>query len=148
MTEKLHNGIFFTELNIGSQITIQERLFEVVGIDTYTVINMMDTRKSWQSFTMVGQERVSVTVGITDTPILWTAGNKIAESELEEQYDFVPEYSGQAEIQFEGDRGISQPSARGMMYRRKDDPTSFFAIETFLDAKGESINYFQGRSLV
>lgn len=120
------------KIQLNSKILIGESSFSVVGIDRYKLINFFMKKKAWESFTISNpKERLSFSFTEGKT-ILW----KSSEVPLAKKKDTYSNYSlnwnfsGIAQIQFEGDKGISQPMAELIWYEAN---SKIFLLERFFN---------------
>lgn len=101
------------KIRLGSEVLIEGDSYSVVGIDHYRLINFLMVRKVWDSFTISNQkERMSFSI-TENKIILWQISDEpiIRKKDLYDKHPLNWNFSGIAQIQFEGDKGISQPIA-------------------------------------
>lgn len=105
---------------IGSTIILEEEEFTIAGIDSYSLVNFHGHIKTWNSFTIANSlKRVS----FSHTKGKYIFWEQIAASEIEtriiqEEYSLNWDFSGLAQLTFEGDKGISQPYAELVWFDR------------------------------
>lgn len=120
------------KVRLNSKILIGGSSFSVVGIDHYKLVNFFMEKKSWKSFTISNpKERLSFS--FTEGKIILWRGSDIPlskEKDTYSNYSLNWNFSGIAQIQFEGDKGISQPMAELIWY---EDNSKIFLLERFFN---------------
>lgn len=120
------------KVRLNSKILIGGSSFSVVGIDHYKLINFFMEKKSWESFTISNpKERLSFS--FTEGKIILWRGSDLPlakEKDTYNNYSLNWSFSGIAQIQFEGDKGISQPMAELIWHEAN---TKIFLLERFFN---------------
>lgn len=128
------------KLNLYEKLTINNQEYKIIGIDNYHLKNSLGKTKKWKSFTLKsGKSKLWFVVGIKRKPIVWYSVKKGFIKSVK-NYKFNLEFSGIAEITFEGNKGFSSPKAEVILLEHKN---KFFAIERFFD-KVINTYYYKG----
>lgn len=118
---------------VGTHLLIGNNLYQIVGIDSYLLQNHLREIREWKSYTLVGNsERIGVSI-MNEVFTLWRNAPNIIESG---KMNF--EFSGIANITFEGDNGPSTPVAELTWFDLKNDDADIFLIERFLSFNSEN----------
>ncbi|MBN9344341.1 MAG: hypothetical protein BGO76_08990 [Caedibacter sp. 38-128] len=120
------------KIRLGSEVLIEGSSYSIIGIDHYKLINFLMEKKSWESFTISNQtERVSFSI-TEGKIILWQTSNiSLAKKRnLCKKYQLNWNFSGIAQIQFQGDKGVSQPMAELVWLQ---DKSKIFLFERFFN---------------
>jgi hypothetical protein len=143
-----------SNLKVGTYLVLQEEKYCIVGIDHYSLINLYQGKKSWLSFTIANDSK-RVSFSFTDGQfIFWQQGtyplDDVNINNFQEKFILNWQFSGIAQIKFEGDMGGSQPWAELVWFQNKTCQ-DIFLLERFFNTAGESCDIdpykFEGKFL-
>ncbi|MFA4994105.1 MAG: hypothetical protein WC521_02245 [Bdellovibrionales bacterium] len=113
---------------------------KLIGIDSYAMDAFDGKRHKWKSYTLVSDHGgVFSRYWITERETGWFLSTEAKKKHPPKGSKIVPERSGIAKIDFEGEKGVSTPSAALLAY--KIGKNIFFTIERFFDSE---IMFFDG----
>lgn len=127
------------KVQLNSKVLIGGSPYSVVGIDHYKLINFFMEKKSWESFTISNlKERMSFS-STEGKIILWKDSDVplAKQKDTYNNYSLNWDFSGIAQIQFEGDKGISQPMAELIWY---ESNSKIFLLERFFNLSDSELN--------
>ena len=129
------------QLNLGDSVKINKQIFEIIGIDEYSLNNLSGKEEFWISYTIVSikrdNERFWLTKGLDNKFIFWSL---ICEEYFPKGLVLDKEFSGFATIKIFGDNKYSASESELSFYKNED---CFFAVENF-----DGLNYnFVGKVL-
>ena len=128
------------KLSLNDKLTINKREYKIIGIDNYSLKNSFGKTKKWKSYTLKSKNsKLWFVVGIKDKLIIWYPAKKDSIIDVQD-YKFNFEFSGIAEISFEGNKGFSTPEAEVIILEKNN---KLFAVERFFDKKIK-IYYYRG----
>jgi hypothetical protein len=130
------------KLKINQKIILKGKTYEVIGIDTYSLKNVLNETKEWISYTLKDQtgEKTWVSYGVTEEYFVeWTL---LEETEYKNEIKTASlntTLSGIANITFEGNPGFSTPFAEIIWTNTVQSKYDFVAVERFLKQNGDKI---------
>lgn len=125
-------NIILSNVKVDSKIKFKDSIYSVVGVDHYFLKNLLQENKKWDSFTLVNS---NTRINISNTYnqiILW----QITKPVLSKGYILNWNFSGTAEIKFQGDKGISEPRAELLWFQSLRMNKVFVHERFFSIAKG------------
>lgn len=113
---------------------------KLIGIDSYAMDAFDGKRHKWKSYTLVSAHKgVFSRYWITERKTGWFLSTEAKNTRPPKGSKIVSERSGIAKIDFEGEKGVSTPSAALLAY--KVGTNKYFTIERFFDSE---IMFFDG----
>lgn len=116
------------QFQVSTNLRLNNKTYEIVGIDTYCLFNHLGQKVKWKSYTLVcDKERIGLSF-MNGSFFLWdeapleTFPSKLLRLDL----------SGMAHITFEGDNGPSTPVAELIWFETPGAPEKNYLIESFL----------------
>jgi hypothetical protein len=123
-----------SNFKIGSNITLKKQQFTIVGIDNYSLVNFHGNIKNWNSIT-IANDHNRVSFSQTDEKYIFWEQVAIPATKigiLQEKYSLNWDFSGFAQLTFEGDKGASQPHAELVWFDR-NTWSDILLLERFFD---------------
>lgn len=116
---------------------------KLIGIDSYSLESFDGKKCGWPSFTLVSDrkdkfKRFWFVLWENKNWVLWLEAKSMT---VPKGSKLIPEKSGIAKIEFEGDSGVSTPFAALAQYKVGRD---YFSLERFA---GSDVMYFSGHRI-
>ena len=127
------------KLAINQKVTIEEKIYEIIGIDHYVLNNLFGELKRWDSYTLIDNKNNKTWVSygaIKDYYLQWSL---ISAEEFRDGI-IVPanlDLTGIANVTFEGNQGYSTPTAELVWFDLKDQKYDYFVFERILENNGK-----------
>jgi hypothetical protein len=127
------------KLAINQKVTIEGKIYEIIGIDHYVLNNLFGELKRWDSYTLIDNKNNKTWVSygaIKDYYLQWSL---ISAEEFRDGI-IVPanlDLTGIANVTFEGNQGYSTPTAELVWFDLKDQKYDYFVFERFLENNGK-----------
>ncbi len=116
---------------------------KLIGIDSYLMDAFDGKRHKWKSYTFVSDAKgVFARYWVTERKTGWFLSTASKRKTPPKNAKVVNERSGIVKIDFEGEKGVSTPSAALLAYQTGNN--LFFTIERFLDSE---IMFFDGQKI-
>jgi len=130
------------KLALNQNINLDGIIYSVIGIDTYQLKNVLGEAKTWYSYTLIDKENNKTWITYGHAESYFVQWRVITEKEFKQESTktFMFDFSGIANISFEGNQGYSTPTAEIIWFSVTGRTYDFVAIERFLEQKKDTID--------
>ena len=112
------------QLVLGTPVKVGGRVYTLIGIDRYQMMNTLRKPVDWRSFTITREaERLSFSI-MNEEICLWRSCEMYPREKT-----LICEYSGLAFVEFDGNQGPSKPFASLSWFEIDDPQYHYFAVE-------------------
>ncbi len=124
------------KLQLNQKVLLQEKEYTIIGIDTYTLKNLLGRTKKWISYTLIDNKnnKTWITFG--------TAGNYFTQWAIIPQKSYKQlarglkmDLSGIAQVSFKGNPGYSTPISEIVWLDASGKDFDYVSLERFLEQK-------------
>lgn len=148
--EILYHHSMKTKLELNDQLKVHNTMYRVIGLDTYTLKNVLDTTKKWVSYTLIDDEKKKTWISFGIAGEYFTQWETLSGKQFKKDVQHASpnlDLTGIATISFQGNQGYSTPLAEIVWFNTKNLPYEFLAIERFLQQEKEKVkpmeSYYQ-----
>ena len=126
-------------LTINQKVTIEGKIYKIIGIDHYILNNLFGELKKWNSYTLIDDKKNKTWVSYGAIKNYYLQWSLISAEEFRDGI-IVPanlDLTGIANVTFEGNQGYSTPTAELVWFDLKDQKYDYFVFERFLESNGK-----------
>lgn len=126
---------FFMELKLNQVISLNKIIYKIIGIDYYSMHNILENVKQWISYTLVDSNGKKTWISYGHAGKYFVQWCEIKKNEYSKLAtgSLNPVFSGIAKIKFEGNPGYSTPYAEIIWTDVKNEQFDCVNVERFLE---------------
>ena len=140
-------------LKLNQELHLQGKLYTVIGIDTYTLKNLLGKTKKWTSYTLIDAKKNKTWISYGATGEYFTEWAIIPLKNFKQSAGAIKmDLTGVAHISFKGNPGYSTPLSEIVWLESSNKQYDYISLERFWDQKKNNViplePYYQSGKII
>ena len=141
------------QLKLKQKVLLHGKEYTVIGIDTYSLKNLLDKTKTWVSYTLIDDKKNKTWISYGTEGNYFTQWAIIPQKTYKQlAKDLKMDLSGIAHISFKGNPGYSTPVSEIVWLNASGKDFDYISLERFLEQKKDKITplepYYQSGKIL